>query len=258
MRLKLSFKIVIIFLLFSCESKVYELKKDKLTKEIYEAQSSKSFDHIEYIRKKTRPKQAIDKFYSQKYFVDYVIENLLESPSHKKYITSRSLLKKLENRACWDNSFASIEDTLLSGEVCKIKIETQLFNPVEHKLKYEEQTNYLIEVDGKYPYGAVYFKHPKKELKSLSISIDGKELGTKIESYVNIYEPALCDFGGYRRIVEAFEDGENLYIYFFGGNAAGSYFAKLIFDRSGFVTSIIADYDELSEYGSFGNYFIGF
>jgi hypothetical protein len=57
---------------------------------------------------------------------------------------------------------------------------------------------------------------------------------------------------------ELYEDGDNLYIYIFGEQAADSYFAKLIFDKSGFITSIITDYVPLSLYGSFGKDFIGY
>ncbi|MDF1694826.1 MAG: hypothetical protein P1U56_03305 [Saprospiraceae bacterium] len=94
---------------------------------------------------------------------------------------------------------------------------------------------------------------------SLTIKINDKDLQTSLANYQNLYEPEFCNFGGYQRITEAYEDGDNIYVYIFGGNAADSYFSKLIFDKTnGYVASIVADYESLSKYGCFGSHFIGF
>jgi len=66
---------------------------------------------------------------------------------------------------------------------------------------------------------------------SLRIRINGRELDTQLNQYNNVYEPDFCEFGGHRRATEAYEDGDNIYVYLFGGNAANGYFAKLIFDK---------------------------
>ena len=164
----------------------------------------------------------------------------------------------MKNKVCWNN-YVSIIDTLLNGEKIEIELKSQEFDTLNRSFKYQDKSNFLIEVDGSYPYGAVYGNKPSEELESLTIKIDGKEIETDIDKYRNLYEPAFCNFGSYQRITEAYEDGENIYIYLYGGNAADSYFAKLIFNiTKGFVTSIIADYSDLSEYGSFGEHFIGF
>lgn len=252
------FFIFLILLIFiSCESQPSTEKGIYLTKDTIEIKPSSLFDHIKHIREKSRKRQIDKDDFGPEYFVDYVIESVLENSEHQKYITDRSLLRKLENKVCWD-TYVLINDTLLNGDRCRIEIKTQAFSPENHRLKYRKGSNSLSEVDGKYPFGAVYAKYPKQELESLEITINDKKIPTKIAEYKNIYEPSLCNFGNYKRILEAYEDGENIYIYIFGGNAAGSYFAKLIFDRLGFVTSIIVDYRPLSEYGSFGEHFIGF
>ncbi|MCG8804033.1 hypothetical protein [Tenacibaculum finnmarkense] len=249
--------LLMVLIFVSCESQSTKAEKPYISEESNKIKNSNSFDHIKHIRKVSKKRETDGDQLDQEYFVDYVIENLLEKPEYKKYITDRNLLRKLENKVCWDN-YVLISDTLFNGDKCKIEIKTQDFVPQKHKLKYQNKSNFLIEVDGEYPFGAVYSKHPREELESLEIKINGKSLKTKIESYKNIYEPEFCNFGGYIRITEAYEDGDNIYIYLHGGLAADSYFAKLIFDKTGFVTSIIADYSPLSEYGSFGDHFIGF
>lgn len=232
------------------------LNKSKKTATTYKP--SHLFDHIQHIRQISRIGHRDDLDNDPKYFVDYVIENLLEEKNHKKFITDRKLLRKLQNKVCWDN-FVFIEDTLSKGENISIEISTRAFDTLNRILKYEEKSNFLIEVDGMYPFGAVYYERPRREIESLEIKINDKHINTSSWKYKNLYEPSFCNFSINQRITEAYEDGQFIYIYIFGGNAADSYFAKLIFDKTdGYVTSIIVDYIPLSMYGSFGEYFIGF
>jgi hypothetical protein len=248
------FLISLSFVFFSCETKLSENIDNRI-----DIKTSKSFNHIDHIRKESEKKpwhKNTDKT-QPTYFVDYTIENLLKSTGHKKYITDRRLLRKLKNITCWEN-YILIKDTLSNGDKCVIEIKSQNFSDKEHKLVYEKETNYLIEIDGKYPFGTINAEYQKKELKSLTIKINGKKLNTNIEEYKNLYNPNFCNFGMHIRIAEVYEDGDNLYIYIFGGNAADTYFAKLIFDKSGYITSIVADYFPLSIYGSFGKDFIGY
>jgi len=246
--------IISLFLLTGCVNN--GTKNELNISEENRIKTTEEFDHIMYIRNKSNPEMNNGDV-KPKYLVDYVIEELLEKTEYKKYISDRSLLRKLKNKVCWNN-YVLISDTLSNGESCKIEIKTKDFITNAHNLEFQKSTDYLISVDNKYPYGAVYSKSPKKELNSLEIKINGKRLDTNIYKYKNLYEVEFCNFGGYRRIAEAYEDGENIYIYLNGGNAADSYFAKLVFNRSGYVTSIVADYSPLSDYGSFGEGFIGF
>ena len=219
---------------------------------------SSEFDHIDHIRKHSRIGQLDGIDHDPKYFVDYTIHKLLKDKGHKKFITDRKYLRKLQNKICWDN-YVLIKDTLLNGDAIIIELKTSAFDTVKHTVKRSTKSNFIHEIDGKYPYGAVYSKHPSTEIESLSITINGKALETSAYKYQNLYAPKFCNFGSYQRIVEAYEDGSYIYVYLFGGNAADSYFAKLIFDKSeGYITSIIADYGPLSAYGSFSEHFIGF
>ena len=228
----------------------------KVIQDLYKP--SATFDHISYIRENSRIGSIDGEEFEIKYFVDYVILNFLEKPEYKKYITDRKLLRKLKNEGCWDN-YVLISDTLSNGDDCRIEIRSQEFKPKQHKLKYDDKSNFLDEVDGKYPFGAVYSKYPSKELESVSIEINKIKIDTRISKYKNLYEAQFCNFGTFQKITEAYEDGDNIYIYIFGGNAADTYFAKLIFNTSsGFVTSIISDYVPMSRYRCFGSHFIGF
>jgi hypothetical protein len=225
---------------------------------------SNSFDHIKHIRKESQKnpiyRKELEKYRDKtipKYFVDYVIKNLLKKPEHKKYITDRRLLRKLKNSACYEN-YVSISDTLSNGDECEIVIKLKAFNKLKHKLEYDTESNFLIKVDGKHPYGAIYAKYPETEIKSFAIKINEKELNISLEEFQNLYNLNFCYFGGHERILEAYEDGDYLYIYIFGAGSASQYFAKLIFDKSGFITSIITEYGPLSVYGSFSENFIGY
>jgi len=61
------------------------------------------------------------------------------------------------------------------------------------------------------------------------------------------------------KIAEAYQDGNNIYIYLFGGHNTGNYFTKLIFDiNHGYIGKIVSDYVTLSTFGSFSENFIGY
>ena len=263
---KYHFVIILILILCSCketdQNKFIPNSDNKNLKEQNSESSSykpsDGFDHIKHIRKNSRIGHIDGVENNPKYFVDHTIKNLIKEKEHKKYITDRKLLRKLNNKTCWDN-YVSIVDTLLNGDKIKIELKSQEFDTINRSFNFHPKSNFLIEVDGKYPYGSVYAEKPSRELKSLVIKINGTEIETQVHKYQNLYEPEFCNFGGHQRITEAYEDGSNIYIYIFGGIAADSYFAKLIFNATeGFVTTIVAEYSDLSDYGSFGKHFIGF
>jgi hypothetical protein len=195
-------KIISLFLftllITSCGTKISESNNFK---------TSDTFDHISHIRKESQKsplyRKELDKYRDKtqpKFFVDYVIKNLLKNSEDKKYITDRRLLRKLNNDTCWDN-YLSINDTLSNGDKCEIEIKLQNFEHTEHKVIYDKESGFLISVDGKHPFGAVYTKYPKYELKSLTIRINDKEIDTNFEEYKNLYNPNFCNFGMNVRII---------------------------------------------------------
>ena len=224
-------------------------------------QPSSIFDHVNHLRKYSTIGHIDGQSHEPKHFIDYIIKYSLEDSSHIQYLTDRHLLRRLKNKAC-DNYYVSIMDTLSGGQDISITLNLGQFNSQDHDIKYNDQSSSPIEIDGSYPFGAVYSTNPDgeiTEIRKLEIVINGIKLETKLKEYQNLYDPKFCSFGGFKRITEAYQDGENIYIYIFGGVNADSYFAKLIFDiNTGYKGKIISDYWPLSQYGSFTEDFIGF
>lgn len=216
-------------------------------------------DHVELIRYKEKQIDWNRDIRPDSFFVDRIIRKYLEKPEHIKYISDRSVLRKLENRICWDNNYILIKDTLDNGDKIEIKIEKGDFEPEKHRLEYSEgNSRYLKTVDSRYPYGALNSVHPSKEIKTLSIRINKEEVSIPSSAFQNLYAANFCNFDRFTRIPEAYIHNQNVYIYIYGGGASDVYFAKLIFSLYKYETSIIVDYGELSPAASFGGYFIGF
>lgn len=258
-------------------SKIEDLKSDSLKqiinynndirkklKEYYRTARylpSAKFNHLKHLRKYSKIEQIDGITNKPKFFIDYIIEKYLESPDHKKYLTDRKLLKRLRNDMC-DDGYVSIKDTLENGQSISIEIRSSKFNTNNRKINIDKKHNYISEIDGKYPFGATYYNNSIEEiieLSQLEIVIAGNGLETNMEEFNNLFNPNFCSFGMHKRIAEAYQDGNNIYIYLFGGSNAGSYFSKLIFDiNKGYIGKIVADYVPLSMYGSFHENFIGY
>jgi hypothetical protein len=226
-------------------------------------QDCKEFEkHSESIDSTYHPGSPIDRrdtvFNANRAFLDYTIENLLNRPSDKCFISNRNLLKKLEIISC-DTSKVVIEDQLKNGERCKITILTGEFHIKEHSIEANKDSSTIQTIDGQYPFGGRY-GIPKIEIKKIEIEVNGVRLKIPTEAYCNFYYPLMCDNYGFHRQIEAYEslNGQYLYLYIYGGNAAGTYFAKLIFDHKEYKSKIASDYYPLSIHGSFRENFIGF
>lgn len=218
--------------------------------------------HLKSIDSTYYPGNVVDRmdtlFNANTAFVDYTIDNLLDKPSYKCFISNRNLLKKLKLLSC-DSHKIIIRDTLKNGEICNITLTTGTFEPKNHKIVANEDSSTIKEIDDQYPYGGVY-GIPKIEIKNLNLEINGLRLNIPHSTYGNFYYPNLCENYGFIRQVEAFEslNGKYIYLYLYGGNAAGTYFAKLIFDKTKYITKIVSDYYPLSIHSSFIDNFIGF
>lgn len=221
--------------------------------------TSKAFDHISYIKNNSKIRELDGEELKPRYFIDYIIENQIEKPEYSKYITDRNLLRKLKVEICTENHIL-IKDTLLNGNLCEIEVYAGEFIEAEHQVKFRNNSKDYKDyetVDGKLPYGGFYGKI-NRDLKSLSIKINNNPINTDINSYSNIYEPNFCSSKSFYKGIQAYEDDDNIYIYVTGGNAADTYFGKIVFNQRGFITSILIDYVPLSMYGSFHSGFIGF
>ena len=155
-------------------------------KEFYQTPSylpSSKFDHLKHLRKYSTIEHLDEKTNKPKFFVDYVIERHLENPEHVKFLTDRKLLKKLRNVMC-DEGYVRIADFLENGKHISITLRSDNLEVENHKITVDEKNNYISEIDGKYPFGAIYYSKSTDEIVELSqikIQIEGNNLETRIE-----------------------------------------------------------------------------
>lgn len=212
-----------------------------------------------------RPGYIVDRtdtvFNANKAFMSFAIEHCLPNPADKKYISNRNLLYQLRNNDC-DSSSSLVWDTLKNGDVYQIYISSRSYIAKEHVSKKHEEYDYYVDIDGQVPYGG-FHGIPTTEIDTLYISINGKYLNIPRSAYSNFYGPNICHEIPRIRLIRTIEayvslDSQYLYVYLNGGNAANTYFSKLVFDTNGFITKIATSYVALSTYGSFGPDFLGY
>lgn len=175
--------------------------------------------------------------------------NNFEKPGDTIYIQDRKQLYKLGGFTC-DSTTASFTYPTQKGDTVVIAFKTQKFDAKKHTFplddtvfKYihnEKRIDYIQarnEIDGEYAYGTD-FNIPQIEFQFIEIVWGKRWLEIPAQASKNLFEPHLCK--PYIPI-EAYvtNDGKLLYIYVHGSDGAGSYTAKLIFNRKGYVTRII-------------------
>jgi hypothetical protein len=218
--------------------------------------------HLNSIDSNFFPGHIIDRrdtvFNANRAFVDYTIKYLLAKPSDKYFISNRNLLPKLKFISC-DSINTEFKDTLKTGEICHIKISTRKFIPEKNKIVKDEENDHIKSINGQIPYGGNY-AFPDREIGKFEIYINGRPLIIPRNAYSNLFKPNICEDYAFDRRIEAYTsiDGKFIYVYIFGGEAAGTYYSKLIFDHEKYLTRIISDYYPLSIHGSFRKDFIGF
>ena len=225
----------------------------------YEYKPSSKFNHIKHIRENSRIGQMDGIAREPKFFIDYIIQNQLEKPEHKKYLTDRKLLRPLTRIKC-DSNHILIRDTLLNGQSCEIEIFAKKFIEKNHDVKFRNiESGYkdYLSIDGKFPYGGLY-GNIKTELSKIDLTIGNRKIKLNKATMPSINEPELCNRSMLENGIEAYQDDNYLYIYVSGGSAADTYFGKLIFNQTEFVTSIFIDYVPMSMYGSFGKEFLAY
>jgi len=218
--------------------------------------------HLSSIDSTFFPGHPVDDFDSvfnaNRFFVDYVITNNLINDSDIKYISNRKLLNKFKYTHC-DSNCTVISDTLKTGEICEVFLRVSNFKVNKHLISRDEESNNIILIDKQKSYGAIY-NTPAKEIAELVIKINGEEIVIPNSSYLNLYNPNICDNNRFFREIEVYSsiDGMYIYVYIYGGDNSETYFSKLVFDKKKYITKIIADYNVLSMYSSFRSGFIGF
>jgi len=225
----------------------------------YSYKPSSEFDHIEHIRNNSIIGSIDGIAHNPKFFVDYIIENNLENTEDKKYITDRKLLKPIEVSKC-DSNYILFSDIQINNNTYEIELFASKFIERQHEVIFRKSNNDYKDyesIDGKFPYGGLYGSI-NRELSKINFKINNKQLEIDKDVIPSINEPMFCERSMLGNGIEAYQDDENIYIYISGGNAADTYFGKLVFNQTGFVTSIMVDYVPMSMYGCFGNEFLGY
>ena len=219
-------------------------------------------DHLASLRAKYAVAFNVDGCdFGEPTFLDYVINRILPDTTYKKYITDRTLLRKLKTTTCLDD-LVRVNDRLDDGRLVKITLRTAPLDTNRHTVQLGlDDRNHIVEyVDGRTPYGADYWhdNYSPDRFDEIEISIADKALAIPEKAFSNLYEPNLCFLNGWTRPLEVYAEKSRIYIYLVGGNAATTYFAKIIFDNDQYVTTLVADYGPLPCYGSFRPDFPGF
>lgn len=192
-------------------------------------------------------------------FLDYVLNNVLDHPADRMFISNRNLLDGVCVTYC-GRSKVSMKDTLKDGRIVKLGLATTTFDTLGHQYTFRSETDSLISLIDSVPaYGAVE-AFPEREIDTLWISIDGKDIEVPPSAYRDLFDPNLCYNEMFRRAMMLYlsPEGEYLYLYLYGGEGANTYLAKLIFDDRGFVKKIVTEYADLASYDAYRWEFIGY
>ena len=216
---------------------------------------NKSFDE------NNSPRHPIDRMdtviNANRSFVDYIIENM-QDKQLRYYISDRNLLLRKKRSYCSKN-FIGFKDTLRNGDSIVVDIRLAKFEKHEHVIEIDKNSSFNRRIDGQIPYGA-YYSIPTSMISSITINIDGNNFSLPRNAFENFFELNTCDTDYFSKPIEIYEsiNGDYLYIYFYGGEAADTWFAKLIFDHTKYIGRIVAEYGDLSMNGSFRKDFMGF
>jgi hypothetical protein len=208
-------------------------------------------EHIEALRKASK-KDKCDAF-EEEYFVDHIINTKLASPLFKKYISYRPWLTQLTARGCNGKTIMML-DTLPNKDIYRVEVFTEPFDSSEYENKLElDSTGTLVKINGTKPYGTMNLvgKLPETRIKIINVYKNGIPYNIPYFIYDQFLNPKVCSFILPQKIIEAYTDGDKLYIYIFGGNVSGAYLAKLIFEQGNYIGSIVSENADIGCYGNF-------
>lgn len=206
--------------------------------------------HLQRIRARSPQDSAL---------LEHVLHEELVNPADWRFLTDRDLLRALCVSVCTSDSVV-IHDTLADGRRLDLRLYLRPFDSRGHALQYFPGPDSLIEaIDSLPAYGAGETL-PTKRLDSLAITLDGQALVVPPEAYRCLYAVNLCDLGYFAQPVAAYPslDGRYLYLYLYGGEGAGTYFAKLVFDQTHYLTRIVTEYGPLRRFGAIRPDFVGY
>ncbi len=192
-------------------------------------------------------------------FLQMMLDRRLAKSPDQDFITHRDLLDPFCVSICAHDSVV-IHDTLADGKAFFLAIYTETFEPDSHVYEYFPGEDSLIEtIDERPAYGAVD-QVPATRVDSMVIRLEGRELMIPRSAYRSFYDLNLCQMEYFLQPVMVYpsQDERFFYLYLYGGEGAGTYFAKLVFDHERYLTRIVAEYSILRQSGAIRPEFIGF
>ncbi|MEM7658129.1 MAG: hypothetical protein AAF399_18525 [Bacteroidota bacterium] len=193
----------------------------------------------------------------------FVFQEILTKPEERRYFSDIRELEPVEMVAC-DSLFIHYQDTL-DGQAVELKLSLQAFDPETNEITYDEPegggTPDVHQIDGKRPWGGEYML-PNLEVSSAQLSINGQRLDL-IGELEDLFDLWMCEFeyGEYFQPMPflVYDRANNVfYLYLRGGEAASTFFGKLIFNEQQFIGRYLLDYVELSQTASLRRSFRGF
>ena len=175
----------------------------------------------------------------------------LQNPSDSVFIKDRAEQELLQAASC-TNTEVRYHLNARSGELVQISIKSKTFFPSLHivelrdtiyktvnKKKVFDSVRISNNIDSTYAYG-VYGKVPATEISSLVILRNYKKITIPKNAYTDLYNLYFC-VGQKSPEVYMTRDNKYLFVYLHGGDGAGQYSVKLIFDKNGYVLVLSID-----------------
>ncbi|MFK7971722.1 MAG: hypothetical protein AB8F95_15250 [Bacteroidia bacterium] len=191
-------------------------------------------------------------------FQKLVNEEIITNPEDKKFISDITQLQPVRLVSC-DSMAISYEDSVDEKRI-SLTLSLKRFDKKKHAITYNENGDREL-IDGKEPWGGFY-TYPETEIDALMISVNGKFISMKDELR-DLFNFDMCDsdsrsYFNPNPLLKYDKENKVFYLYVKGGNAADSYFGKIIFDEGGYLKRYLVHYGQLSKTGSFGEGFKGF
>lgn len=195
---------------------------------------------------------------SEQELLTYLIKKKKISKQAQNHVINRFKTESFSTLYC-DSSKIALELKRTDSTSIIINIKIKIFNADLHNVKGNISEEEVKSIDGKRPFGSEYGL-PSYLFESISIEFEGQEIAIPKNAYTNLYNFNKCQSFGFTKKIEAYisKDGNFVYLYIYGGNAASTYFSKLIFNNKKYLDRTILDYGDLSQFGSFHENFIGF
>ncbi|MEM9986828.1 MAG: hypothetical protein AAF804_17175 [Bacteroidota bacterium] len=181
-------------------------------------------------------------------FLEHMLRGLLKDSPDQSFVSNRELLRPLCVSSCARDSVV-IHDTLQGGEWVTLRLTLGEFEPDSHLIEYAPGPDSLIEaIDDRPAFGAID-RLPESQISSMSLLIDEQEVLIPPSAFRCFYEVNLCGMEYFLQPAMSYPslDENYLYLYLYGGQGAGTYLAKLVFDRDRYLTRIVAEYPLLQK-----------